>query len=182
MRKHVFQPLAEADVVRFVRGCKRVEDRQPLPAGFVSGEQTVFPNNSDTSIEAFRRVIVDVELGIVQKLFQFRFDIQRIVDRFRHQRRRSFGVSKCLGLHKKLGNQLLRHSTCRFPLLKKSSLRPFFLSTSLCIVLNLIKIPHEFQKRLDFPIAVVKGINQIASVMSFFLMGKRVFYLDRRKI
>ena len=37
-RKHVFQPLAEADVVRFACGGEGIEDRQPLSTGFASGK------------------------------------------------------------------------------------------------------------------------------------------------
>jgi len=48
--------LAEADVVRFACGGEGIEDRQPLSTGFASGKQTVFPNDSDTSIEAFGRI------------------------------------------------------------------------------------------------------------------------------
>lgn len=62
---------------------KRKDDCEILAASFASCEQTVLPHDSNSANSPFRRIVVDIELGIIQELFQIFFDIQGIADLLR---------------------------------------------------------------------------------------------------
>ena len=77
-RQNVFEPLAKADAVRFACRGERIQDSETLTTGLASGKETVLSDDRNSSIEALCRIVVDVQSGILQELFEFRFNVQRV--------------------------------------------------------------------------------------------------------
>lgn len=78
MRQNVFEPLAKANTVRFACCGEGILNNETLPAGFTSDKETVLSDDRNSSVETFGRIVVDVQSGILQELFEIIFDTQSI--------------------------------------------------------------------------------------------------------
>ena len=77
-RHDVFEPMPETDVIGLACGGKGIKDCQSLTTGFTSGEKTILPDDSNTAVESFSGIVVDIEAGIFQEFAKFRLNIQCI--------------------------------------------------------------------------------------------------------
>ena len=78
----VFEPDPKVDLVRLAGGGKTLPDGQMSAAAFTAGKKPVFTSKGDRADHVFHRIVVDIQFGIGEEFRQFRFQIQRISDRF----------------------------------------------------------------------------------------------------
>jgi hypothetical protein len=163
----ILKPDTERDFVCPAGFDKRKDDCEILAASFASREQTVLPHDGNPSNRSFRRIIVDIELGIIQELFQIFFDIQGIVDRLQHRGRWTFHFGDLSASVKKRLHDDTGFTACDSALLKEGSLGIFLFGPCFRHLLDSVEIANQFQKFFRMKIAGLSRIEKFATVASF---------------
>lgn len=124
-----------------------------MPTSFASGKEAVLSDDRNSSVEAFGWVVVDIQSGSLQELFELLFDIQGIRDGLGDKGGRLFRLVEYPSLLKKFPDELLRLPTCIFPLLLGYGFCTLLFRSFFCNTLNLVEGVYNFQRRLSFCIS-----------------------------
>ena len=150
-----------------------------MPISFASGKEAFLSDDRNSSVEAFGRVVIDIQPGILQELFELLFDIQGIRDGLGDKGGRLFRLVEYPSLLKKFPDELLRLPTCIFPLLKECGLCALLFHPLFCSMLT--------QKgSIEAQLSYIRFQRLVASVCGHVPSNKRprspVFHRPRKSL